>query len=224
MKKIGCAVIVLFALIIPVRAAQVYSGCKVPPPTYRHIWFVDPVNGKTPAAGGNGSQVKPWNSIQGIMSGHWSGNITVPGYTRPLLSTVPYNHYGSGFGGQGLADTLHSPPVNPGDMIMLMGGNYGDLIIGDFNLPTVNSDWITVQAVPGQTPVFTSLIISRTNKWVWSGIKIQSLKGTNGGSGPLVTVGDQGPTYTTSDIVLTGLDVSSADHASTTSVRGNVGS
>ena len=43
------------------RAAQVYPGCAVPPTTFNHIWYIDPVNGKTPAAGGNGSQIAAWN-------------------------------------------------------------------------------------------------------------------------------------------------------------------
>jgi len=61
-----------------------------------------------------------------------------------------------------------------------MSGNYGDIVLGDFNLPTTNSDFMTVEAAPGQTPVFTTLGIERTNKWVFNAIKVQSLLGTNG--------------------------------------------
>ena len=32
-----------------------------------------------------------------------------------------------------------------------MGGNYGDIGLGDYNLPTTNSDFITIEAAPGQT-------------------------------------------------------------------------
>ena len=35
------------------RAAEVYPGCAQPGPTAK-VWYVDPVNGKTPADGGNG--------------------------------------------------------------------------------------------------------------------------------------------------------------------------
>jgi hypothetical protein len=35
------------------------------------IWWIDPVNGKTPAAGGDGSQAHPCNSLAGIISGNW---------------------------------------------------------------------------------------------------------------------------------------------------------
>src|SRR5271167_1981911 len=91
MKTLGCVVIVLLACAVPVRAAQVYSGCAVPSPTFRNVWYIDPVKGKTPAAGGNGSQASPWNSLSGVIAGQWGLNgFSVPGYTRPLLSSVPY--------------------------------------------------------------------------------------------------------------------------------------
>ena len=159
------------------RAAQIYPGCAQPGPIGK-VWYVDPVNGKTPAAGGLGTQAAPWNSLQGILSGGWGANITVPGYTRPLLSTVPYNHV-TAAGRVDIADTIGNPPVRPGDTIMLMSGNYGDISIGDFNLPTTNWDFVTVQAAPGQVPVFTTLFVDRTNKWVFNGIKVQSLYNTN---------------------------------------------
>jgi hypothetical protein len=56
MKTLGYVVILLLAFAVPVGAAQVYSGCAVPSATSRHVWYVDPVRGKTPAVGGNGSQ------------------------------------------------------------------------------------------------------------------------------------------------------------------------
>ena len=104
-----------------------------------------------------------------------------------------------------------SPPVQPGDALMLMSGNYGDIVIGDFNLPTTNSDFVTVDAAPGQVPVFSTLSLDRTNKWVFSGVKVQSLLGTNGNSHALVTITDQGPLYPTTDLVLENLQISSAD-------------
>src|ERR1700693_6125171 len=179
MKTLGCVVIILLAFAVPVRAAQVYSGCAVPSATSRHVWYVDPVHGKTPAAGGNGSQASPWNSLSGVIAGGWGASgFSVPGYTRPLLSSVPYVHVANG---QlvAVADQLGNPPVQPGDAIMLMSGNYGDIGIGDFNLPTTNSDFVTVEAAPGQTPVFSTLLFDRTNKWVFNAIKVQSLMGAN---------------------------------------------
>ena len=211
MKTLGYAVVMLFYFAVPVRAAQVYSGCDVPSATPRHAWYVDPVRGKTAAAGGNGSQSSPWNSLDAVISGHWgTSGFSVSGYTRPLLSSVPYAHVVNG-GFVDVADQLGNPPVQPGDAIMLMSGNYGDVFLGNFSLPTTNSDFVTVEAASGQTPVFTTLYLDRTNKWVFDAIKVQSLLGTNGNVQALVTVSDQGAAFPTTDIILENMLISSAD-------------
>ena len=49
-------------------AVEVYPGCPVPPTTFNHIWYIDPVNGKALAAGGLGTQAAPWNSLQAAFS------------------------------------------------------------------------------------------------------------------------------------------------------------
>ena len=69
------------------QAAEVYPGCAEPG-SIGHVWYVDPVNGKTPADGGNGSRTTPWNSLQGVVS-----STKQPGYRYPMLSTIPYDHY-----------------------------------------------------------------------------------------------------------------------------------
>ena len=102
-----------------------------PAPTGK-VWYLDPVNGKTPAAGGDGSQTAPWNSLTGVLSFKFPS-----GYTRPLLSSVPYFHVVDGKRVY-VADQLGSPPVQPGDTIMLMSGNYGDIVIGDYLQQVVN--------------------------------------------------------------------------------------
>ncbi len=191
------------------RAAQVYPGCAQPGATGK-VWYVDPVNGKTPAAGGDGSQTAPWNSLQGVLSFRFPS-----GYTRPLLSSVPYFHVVDGKRVY-VADQLGNPPVQPGDTVLLMSGDYGAVVIGDYNAETANSDFVTFKPAPGQTPKFDALSISRAKKFIFDGIKVQSVSSPAGNYGsPLVLVGDQGPTYTTSDIILHGLDVSTADHTVT---------
>src|ERR1700734_505178 len=206
MKTLGCVAILLLACAVPVRAAQVYSGCAVPSPTPRHVWYIDPVKGKTPAAGGNGSQTAPWDSLQGVLSFRFPS-----GYPRPLLSSVPYFHVVNGKQVY-VADQIGNPPVQPGDAIMLMSGNYGDIVIGDFNAPTINSDFVTVEAAPGQVPVFSTLGIDRTNKWVFDAIKVQSLLGANGNFQPLVSLLDQGAAFPTTDIIFENMQISSADN------------
>jgi hypothetical protein len=212
MKTLVCAAVVLVAFAVPVRA-QVYSNCSAPSANPRHVWYIDPVNGKSPLAGGNGSQAYPWNNLTGVIGGQWgTQGFSVPGYTRPLLSSVPYYHL-INYAPVDVADQLGNPPVQPGDALYLMSGNYGDIALGNFNLPTTNSDFVTVQAapVPGQVPVFTTLMIDRTNKWVFNGIKVQSLYGTNNNTQALVTVTDQGASYPTTDIILENMLISSAD-------------
>jgi parallel beta-helix repeat protein len=187
------------------RAAEVYPGCAQPGPTGK-VWWVDPVNGKTPADGGDGSQTAPWNSLQGVLSFRFP-----PGYRRPLLSSVPYFHVVEGKRVY-VADQLGSPPVQPGDSIELMSGNYADIVIGDYLKQVVNPSFVTVEAAPGQAPVFTTLNIRSTNKWVFKGIKVQSLLGTNNNKQALIGVTDQGASLPTSDIILESMQISSADN------------
>jgi hypothetical protein len=86
MKTLGYVVIMLIILAFPARAAQVYSGCAIPSATSRHVWYVDPVHGKTPAAGGRRfpgqSMEQPFQRAQGS----WGANVTVPGYCREWIS------------------------------------------------------------------------------------------------------------------------------------------
>ena len=186
------------------QAAELYPGCAQPGPTGK-VWWVDPVNGKTPADGGDGSQAHPWNALQGVLFFKFP-----QGYARPLLSSVPYYHVVEGKRVY-VADQLGSPPVQPGDTIMLMSGNYGDIVIGDYSKQVVNPSFVTVEAASGQTPVFSTLYIRSTNKWVFKGIKVQSLLGTNNNKLSLVTVTDQGAALPTSDIILQNMQVSTAD-------------
>ena len=186
------------------QAAELYPGCAQPGPTGK-VWWVDPVNGKTPADGGDGSQAHPWNALQGVLFFKFP-----QGYARPLLSSVPYYHVVEGKRVY-VADQLGSPPVQPGDTIMLMSGDYGDIVIGDYSKQVVNPSFVTVEAASGQTPVFSTLYIRSTNKWVFKGIKVQSLLGANNNKLSLVTVTDQGAALPTSDIILQNMQVSSAD-------------
>jgi hypothetical protein len=104
-------------------------------------------------------------------------------------------------------------PIAPGDKILLMSGNYGDVWINIWKAEILNSDFVTVEAAPGQTPVLTSLSIAATNKWVFNGLKVQSLQPAALSGNALVTVKDGGATLPTSDIVLENMTISSQDNA-----------
>ena len=65
--------------------------------------------------------------------------------------------------------------VVAGDQIMLLSGNHGSLALNN----AVNSDFISIQAAPGQTPVLGGITIYGGSHWAFSGLTIQNLN--NGG-------------------------------------------
>jgi hypothetical protein len=205
LDKPPCALICagFFCLVVALggdaQAAQVYPGCAVPPTTFNHVWYVDPVNGKTVSAGGLGTQAAPWNSLQAVFS-------PSSGYKYPLLTTAPYvRNPTTGLFSPG----PNADPIQPGDEILLMSGNYGDIVIGSQYGGANNSPtFVTIAAAPGQAPVLTLLHIMSSSGFVVSGLKVQSL---GAGRIPLVSVNSAGPTHPTSNIILHSLNVSSAD-------------
>jgi hypothetical protein len=205
MKTFGCTVILVSCFACPTHAANVYTGCAIPPSTFGNVWYFDPVHGKTQAAGGNGSQAAPWNDLQALVQPE-------TGYTYPLLTTAPYRQVP--VAGQPAVNKTgpQAGPVAPGDEILLMSGNYGDVIITAS--PAIsNSNFVTIAAAPGQTPVLTSLFVGETNKWVFNGLKVQSLQPAARSGNALVQIKDAGATLPTSDIVLENLTISSQDSA-----------
>ena len=188
------AVVVGAAPVVPAATAsppslEVYPGCAIPPanPT-GNIWYIDPVYG---SASGDGSQAHPWNSLQSLTSNaatysnhNWetSSCQTLPPssalYTRcqsgALLSTAPYYHDDPVAGW--ITSTNPNAPIKPGDTIMLMSGNYGNVTI---NGP-INSNFITIKAALGQTPVLTSLKVS-SNKLAFTNLTIEGLSPVNNG-------------------------------------------
>ena len=74
------------------RAAQVYPGCAQPGPTRAKSGgsIRSTARRRRPAA--SASQAAPWNSLNGVISGSSGTPVLGAGYTRPLLSSVPYFH------------------------------------------------------------------------------------------------------------------------------------
>jgi hypothetical protein len=205
---ICAAVVSLAAASGGASATQVYPGCAEPGPIGK-VWYVDPVNGKTPADGGAGSKTAPWNSLQGVV-----GSTKQPGYSHPMLSTVPYDHYPrpNAEGKRIYADGPGGDPtrVQPGDEILLMSGQYGDVFIGIYGASVANPAFVTIAAAPGQTPVLSTLAAVSSSRFVFSGLKIQSLGLGASGRG-LVTIGDWGAAVPASNLILDHLTVSAAD-------------
>jgi hypothetical protein len=229
--------IVLAAILLASTSAhayQVYQGCAVPsatPGATAKTWYVDPVSGKSPAdwvtyfkatptdTGIQGDSAHPWNSLTGITGGQWGQpTFRLAGYTRPLLANMDYFHRVA-TGNTDIPDNLGNPPVHPGDTILLKSGNYGDLGIGVGGVGTHydNSDFLTIKAAPGQTPVFTTISVANVSKYIFDGLKVQSLNTTGAINGDwLVSVTDGGVTEPTHDIIFANMDISSADAIGTT--------
>jgi len=186
-----------------VRAAEVYPGCAEPGPVGK-IWYVDSVHGKTPADGGNGSQTAPWNSLSGVVS-----STKQPGYPQPMLSTIPYDHYPrkNAEGARIYADGPSADPtrVQPGDEILLMSGQYGDVAIGIYGVQTNNPAFVTIAAAPGETPVLATLRVAAANMWRFQHISVKSI-----GNNSAIMVTNQGP-LTTSDIIFESVAVGSPE-------------
>jgi hypothetical protein len=204
MKTLGRSVILLVCYVYPAHAQQVYHDCATPPSTFRNVWYIDPVNGKTQAAGGNGSQAHPWNSLEAVAA-------AVTGYPYPLLTTAPYRHANATDTAAVFAAGPAAGPIKPGDEILLMSGNYGNVGICQYNTEISNSSFVTVAAAPGQTPVLTALGLCSTSMWAFDGLKVQSLEAAAVGTSFLVGVADQGASLPASNIVFENMTISSQD-------------
>jgi hypothetical protein len=169
MKTLGRGVILLACYVLPAHAQQVMQGCVPPPSTFRSVWYIDPVNGKTAAAGGNGSLAHPWNSLEAVAA-------AVTGYAYPLLTTAPYTHLNAAKTAYVFATGPAAGPIKPGDEILLMSGNYGNIGICQYDTEISNSSFVTVAAAPGQTPVLSQLSLCSTTMWAFDGLKVQSLQ------------------------------------------------
>ncbi len=101
--------------------------------------------------------------------------------------------------GKGLSSRNPNGVVKPGDVIYLLNGNHGDVRITG----CINSNFITVQAYPGHTPVLNTLTLGGACNWAFKGLTIQSLNptGSLGYRLVIITGGYWGPT---SNIYLAG--------------------
>ncbi|HKY09604.1 MAG TPA: right-handed parallel beta-helix repeat-containing protein [Candidatus Binatia bacterium] len=106
-----------------------------------------------------------------------------------------------------------SAPIKPGDLIYLNNGDHGNVQIAG----AVNTDFITVQAAPGQTPTLRSLRVNGASKWMFVGLKVQGAGDGSTNSLPgsaLIEFGRNLTAGPTSNIVFAGNSVSAADDSS----------
>jgi hypothetical protein len=192
----------LFALSSsPAVAYEVYDKTCATPGAGNQVWYINPGAatgsfgaGDSPdkAHGGtgtaDGSEAHPFNSLQAVFTG---GKVTpVAGYSRPMLSTAPYDHYGIGTGlgvhGQRKDDDWNPAApnptrINPGDEIALAPGQYGNLLIGypgvgTYNVDTNgNTDFVIITGAPGWKSILPQIAIGSARGFVVRGLMAKSL-------------------------------------------------
>ena len=118
-------------------------------PASAATWYADPING---SAAGDGSAAHPWPSLQWVVDNNKIESMKPAAY--PYLEGDPLVIRNAG------------APIQPGDTLLLRSGDHGDVwIVGYFN-----TDWITLKADAGHTPVLRHLIIRGGCRWHIDGL------------------------------------------------------
>jgi parallel beta-helix repeat protein len=154
--RISCATaLALLALSAHgVGAMEVAAGCDEPrASTQGRKFYVDPARGDR---SNDGSEQRPWRTLAEVLdpSNHL---FSTRSYTRSrdgVMSLVPINPSGA---------------IKAGDTIVLMNGDHGSVSAPAY----VNSDFISVVAGKGQTPLVRSMHLIASSHWLFSGIKFQ---------------------------------------------------
>lgn len=214
-------------------ALSVYDSTCNLPKAPKHKWYFDAVNGDD--INGLGTVAKPWKSVTSVF-GLITAAPAIPAVPAvPATATTPvvpakaaipavtvgarYNQIPYGW----VDPVSHArvfkanpaSPIAPGDSLELMSGNYGAIAIGVYTYGIFPSDFLTLEAVAGQKPVFASINISGIGKLYFSGIKVQS-----SGGGSLISLGAQGTAatndltfaqYPATDIIFDKMTISSVD-------------
>ncbi|MDX7952328.1 right-handed parallel beta-helix repeat-containing protein [Lichenihabitans sp. Uapishka_5] len=189
-------------------ATAVYPGCAVPAlKAGHHTFYVDPAKG---SAAGDGSAAKPWKTL---------AEVLVP--DGKLLSTQVHKKVG---GVDPLSSANPNGPIKAGDVIMLMSGNHGVVTVRN----AFNTDFVTVMAAPGQTPVISQLFMMSAANWAFQGIKFQGedpasvsppVNIANRDGANMISLGGGEWQGTSSNIVFTGDTFSTTDDVSAWSAK-----
>jgi hypothetical protein len=102
-----------------------------------------------------------------------------------------------------------SAAVKPGDTLFLNTGDHGNVQVAG-----VNSDFITIQAAPGQYPTLRSLRVNGASKWIIARLKIQGAGDGSSNSRPGPALIEFGRNGAASNIIFSGNSISTADNTS----------
>lgn len=104
-------------------------------------------------------------------------------------------------------------PIKSGDIVYLNNGDHGNVELAG----VANTEFVTIQAAPGQTPTLRSLSVNGS-KWVFAGLKIQGTGDGSTGSTPgpaLIQFGRNQSSGGTLNIVFINNSVSTTGDTST---------
>lgn len=132
---------------------DVPTGCAAPSATFANKFYVDPVNG---SMSNDGSAARPWRTLSEVAT---AGLLGFQRYPTPYVQ------------GSQLLPPKKTAKVFPGDVIILKSGNHGDISLTG----AYNSNFITIMAAPGETPVLSRLKITGGSRWVFEGLTFESL-------------------------------------------------
>ena len=150
-------------------ALQVAAGCDAPPAIeHGQEFFVDPARGSRE---NDGSAQRPWRTLAEVLDP-----------ANHLIATRTYGRTAVGLGPA--APINPAGRIKPGDTIVLMSGDHGDVDVRQY----VNSEFISVIAGNGQTPVVRSLHLIASSHWLFRGIKFEGVRPEKGKGGTLVTL------------------------------------
>jgi parallel beta-helix repeat protein len=155
---------------------QVAAGCPMPSGNVGTAFYIDPVAGSDT---GDGSKAHPWKTLQDVIAAGLFANMPTH-YDNASKTTIKNNP---------------NAPIKSGDTLYLMSGDQGSVVLqGSYGTTLTgynNTDFITITAAPGQTPVIDQLDIKGASKWIFSGITFKSLNT----SGTYASGGTSNPDY-----------------------------
>lgn len=162
MKYITCSVTCLSILLpVPAYAVNVYAGCSIPTlKSGHHTFYVDPVKG---SMSGDGSAANPWRTFAEVVDP-----------ANKLIST----QQNTSRTGTTLQAVNPTAPIKAGDLILLESGDHGSITMTNM----FNSDFITVAAAPGATPVIDRLAVVSSAKWMFQSITFRGMATTATGT------------------------------------------
>jgi hypothetical protein len=161
-------------------------------------FYIDPNSGSD---NGLGTAESPWKSLTSVLNG---GKVSSESYSTPYKSPEP------------LIQKNINGVVKSGDRILLASGNYGDVLIDAY----VNSDFITIEALPGHDVRLGKLKVRASRKWSIKGVKISpEYGGLYKVWDSIVTIEDHEYKGPSRDIILEGNQIFSATNSDNWSKR-----